>query len=108
MKMEIPNAKRGGAVVDNDGSGRRKVIEIRLSLDFRYEWHVDETKSWNRKQLGVEEALFFFALACSELEKKNKYDAEGSFGCCWFGKKLTGTVKLKGKPGGSIEPVCEI
>lgn len=45
MKMEIPNAKRGGAVVDNDGSGRRKVIEIRLSLDFRYEWHVDETKS---------------------------------------------------------------
>ena len=44
-KMEIPNAKRGGAIVDNDGSGGGKVIEIRLSLYFRYERHVYESRS---------------------------------------------------------------
>lgn len=35
----LPDAEIGGAIIDNDGSSRREVIVIRLSMKLRYERH---------------------------------------------------------------------
>lgn len=37
--VRVPDAKIGGAIVNNDGSGGTEEIVIRLALNLRYERH---------------------------------------------------------------------